>query len=83
MNRPLCKNKLDKRQEKLIRRLCYLRFQFEKFKTELDLELSDIKNMAEEITKSMDDIDYVLTRPKKERQDTLNKLKYNESDFIV
>ena len=70
----LCTNKLERKKERLIKRLCKLRSTFQDFKTEVDLELADISLMAEELNKSLSDIDIVLTKPKKERQDTLTEL---------
>jgi hypothetical protein len=73
----LCRNKLTKRQERLIRKAHLLRAQFENFKTELDLELMDMQNMMTEINKNISDISMVMDKPKKERQDKLRLLQSN------
>lgn len=70
----LCKNKLDKRKERLIKKAILLTNQFQIFKDELDLELQDMQNMMAEINKSISNIDVVLTRPKRERSGLLAEL---------
>lgn len=77
----LCRNKLTKRQEKLIRKGIVLTDKFQAFKNEVELELLYMQNIMLEINKSILDISMVMDKPKKERSNSLKILQSNEFMF--